>query len=96
MNVSEIIARVVAIVRQYLSPDQYEAVLFGSQAQGTALPTSDIDIGIIGTQLVPFAFMAKILDQVEAIPTLRKIDVVDLNTFEPDIKNNILSYAKRI
>lgn len=92
MDVSYIIKEVFRIIRRYLS-DEYKVFVFGSWATGSALPTSDVDIGILGNQPVPWEIMHRIRGEVEAIPTLRRIDVVDLNAKEPTFTENILRTA---
>lgn len=77
-------------------PDDYKIVLFGSWARGNALETSDIDIGILGKTKVPRDSMVEILRAVEEIPTLREIDVVDLNAKEAGFRNDVLRYAKAL
>ncbi|HXG38724.1 MAG TPA: nucleotidyltransferase domain-containing protein [Bacteroidota bacterium] len=92
MDVSYIIKEVFRIIRRYLS-DEYKVFVFGSWATGSALPTSDVDIGILGNQPVPWEIMHRIRGEVEAIPTLRRIDVVDLYAKEPTFTENILRTA---
>lgn len=57
-----------------------EAVLFGSRAKGTALKRSDFDIAVLGAP--DFDALA---EDIEEMPTLYKIDLVNL-----DICENIL------
>lgn len=93
MEISAVIKKVVEIIREHLS-GEYKILLFGSWARGNALKTSDIDIGILGKKKIDWGLMTKILERTEEIFTLRKIDIVDLNTVEDNFKNNILKYAK--
>lgn len=93
MDKNNIFDKVREIIKKYLSGD-YRIFLFGSWAKGDALKTSDIDIGIYGKKEVPWNLMVKILGEVEEIPTLRKIDVLDLNAKEKIFRDNVLSYAK--
>jgi predicted nucleotidyltransferase len=93
MDVQTIIDEVQQIIEAQL-PDGFEIFLFGSQAKGTATDTSDIDIGILGETLVPFEKMVRILSAVEAIPTLRKIDVIDLNSVDELFKSSALANSK--
>ncbi len=95
MDKDLIIKEVARIIRKYLA-NNYKILFFGSWVKGNALPTSDIDIAILGTESVPWDLMAKILNEVDEIPTLRKIDVLDLNDKEEKFKNNVLSYAKLV
>jgi predicted nucleotidyltransferase len=43
----------VALVRRHVPDPAYRIFLFGSRAEGTAHPRSDIDIGIEGPRPVP-------------------------------------------
>ncbi|MCR4314638.1 MAG: nucleotidyltransferase domain-containing protein, partial [Candidatus Uhrbacteria bacterium] len=93
MKLEKAIQLVRDILRQEL-PSGYETVLFGSWATGTARPTSDIDIGIVGDQPVPNDRMVEIRAKVEAIQTLRKIEVVDLQTTDERFRQHALEQAK--
>ncbi len=92
MNVPDLITLVTDTIRPQLS-DEYRLVLFGSWAKDSARPQSDIDIGILGNQPVPWSTMAAIRQSVEDLPTLRRIDVVDLQTVDTDFKKAVLAYA---
>ncbi len=96
MEAREIIPLIVALIRKHLAPETYQILLFGSQVRGDAYPTSDVDIGIVGDHPVPFHTMAQILDEKDALPTLRTIDVVDLGAVDVPFRESVLSYAKRI
>ena len=93
MQKDAIISEVVKIIRDSIGED-CKILLFGSWARGNATETSDMDIGILSTEKIPWDTMVKILGQVRAIPTLRKIDVLDLNAKEKSFRDNVLSYAK--
>lgn len=77
-------------------PRGYKILLFGSWAKNEAQKTSDIDIGIWGKKKVPWKIMTQILEEKEKIPTLRKIDIVDINAMEKKFKKEVLKYAKII
>lgn len=93
MEKERVIKEILNIIKRYLT-DNYKILLFGSWAKGDALETSDIDIGILGDKEVPQNLMVKIRQEIDNLPTLRKIDVVDLNLVEDRFKNNVLRYAK--
>ena len=97
MEIDDIINEVRTIIRAHLG-DGVQVVLFGSQATGRALPQSDIDIGIQSTDALPIAHetMGRIRDTVESIPTLRGIDVVDLNTVGEPFKTHALRNARHL
>jgi len=75
-------------------PPGYGVVLFGSWAKGTAVPTSDIDIGVVGARPLPSETMRSIRESLDAMPTVRKIDFVDLRRMSKGHRADILNYAK--
>ncbi len=89
----EIIKEASKIIREYLG-EEYKVLLFGSWAKGDALETSDIDIGILGKNTVPFQTMVQIKERIEKIPTLRGIDIVDLKSVGEEFRRGVLEYAK--
>lgn len=93
MDKDLILKKMVEIIRESLSGD-YKVLLFGSWAKGSALDTSDIDIGILGEKKVPFGIMVKIFEKADEIPTLKSVDIVDLSTKDKEYKKNVLKYAK--
>ena len=54
--------------------------LFGSRAKGTCLDTSDFDIGVSGAVDVE-----GLREELEELPTLYKIDLVDLDTCKNEL-----------
>lgn len=55
----------------------YKLFYFGSRASGRAAAQSDFDIGIEAEGKMPFSAMEKIKEELEDVPVLQKIDVVD-------------------
>ncbi len=53
--------------------------LFGSWAKATAEPASDIDIAVLGPRVVDDMLLLRLRNEIAAIPTLRRVDLVDLN-----------------
>jgi len=93
MEKEAIIIEAKRVIRKYL-PAEYRIVLFGSWVRGNALPTSDIDIGIVGNKKVPWNTMVEILQEIDMIRTLRSIDVVDLNAVEKRFQEEALKSAQ--
>lgn len=62
----------------------YKIVLFGSRASGSANQRSDFDIGVIGDKTLPLETFSAIQDALEQLPTLYKIDWVDLMKVDRD------------
>jgi predicted nucleotidyltransferase len=71
----------------------YKVFLYGSRARGNARTTSDFDIGILGDKPLPLVAFYQIEDMLEELPTLYKIDLVDLNRTSPQFKEQALKYT---
>ncbi len=94
MNKDEIIKEVVDIIRRRLPGAQFRIVLFGSWARGDAQENSDIDIALMGPEAVDDMLLWRIKQEIMGIPTLRRIDVVDLNQADENFRREVLSYAR--
>lgn len=95
MNQEEITKEAAKIIRQHL-PADYEIFLFGSWAKEQALPASDLDIGILGANEVPWETMMKIKSAASGLPTLRQIDIVDLRAAGEEFRKNVLKYGVKL
>lgn len=84
-----VLQEVVGIIRKYLG-NEYRIYLFGSWVKGDALETSDLDIGILGKEKIPWSIMVKINEEVRGILTLRKVDVVDLRSSDERFRKSVL------
>ena len=76
MTPQEIEQAVARIIRRHLG-SEYRVFLFGSRAKGTARRGSDYDIGFEGPVRVDLSTLFAIKEEVEELPTLHKIDIVD-------------------
>lgn len=80
------------IVRREVASDA-RVVLFGSWAKGTAVPRSDLDLAVgTGTPIRP-ASLARAEAGFEALRTLRRIDLVDLEGAGADLRAEILAHG---
>lgn len=77
---------ILRILGKYLDFKQYKVFIFGSRVTGKGTKRSDIDIGIDGPTAVPGQTIAKIKDDLEQLPTLYTIEVVDFKNAAPDFK----------
>lgn len=68
---------VLEIISRYLNLKQYRVFFFGSRVSGKGDDRSDIDIGIEGREPVPDKALVEIEEEIENLPTLYKIDIVD-------------------
>ena len=95
MSREEFLKKITDIIKNELGPS-YKVFLFGSWAKGTAVETSDLDIGILGSREVPPDKMANIKALIEAVPTLRRVYVVDLIAAGEEFRNSVLAHAKEL
>ena len=95
MEVEKIIEEIVKIVKKQAGP-HVRILLYGSHAKGNALDTSDVDVAIDAGNRLPFEIMLKIKEDIDAIPTLRSIDIVDYNDIGTALKNSIIKNSKEI
>ncbi len=75
-NDKKILSEVVKIIRKHLG-EECKIFLFGSRVDGSAQERSDYDIGIMSTKDLPMRKLGKIREEIENLPTLYKIDIVD-------------------
>ena len=89
MKVEQVIKEVEAICRNFQAK---EVILFGSRAKGTARERSDIDIAVAGVK----NFEA-LVEEVENLPTLYSIDVVNMDTCKNQLLlEDIKQYGRKI
>ena len=91
MKADEVISRVVDLCREY---DAKKVILYGSRAKGTAGERSDIDIAVSG---VASHEILDLQENLEEIPTLYTIDLVDLDTCQNQLLlEDIKQYGREI
>lgn len=89
MQISEILEQIVKLCRLHQAQCVY---LFGSRAKETATSRSDFDIAVTG---VPDA--EGLREALDEIPTLYKIDLVNLDTCKNDLLlEDIKQYGRKI
>ncbi len=74
----------------------HRVVLFGSRARGVATSCSDFDIGVVGDKPLSFSDFYALEDQIENLPTLYRIDWVDLARVSERFRQSALSTAEVI
>lgn len=66
-----------SLIGKYLDLNKRQLIIFGSRVNGKASKWSDIDVGILGLEKIPSNVMSNIKEDLEEMPILYKIDVVD-------------------
>jgi uncharacterized protein len=78
---------VLRIFGKHLDLSQYKIFFFGSRVSGVSSERSDIDIGIEGLDKVPSDKWIAIQEEMENIPTLYKIEVIDFSRVSDKFKD---------
>lgn len=76
----------LGIFGKHLDLKFYRIFFFGSRVIGKGDERSDIDIGIEGPKKIPFETMARIKDDVENLPIIYKIEIVDFKKVSPEFR----------
>lgn len=81
---------ILKIIGKYLDLKLYKVFLFGSRIRGDNFERADIDLGIEGPKEISPSIKLKIEEEIENMPTLYKIDVVDFKTVSDKFKKEAL------
>ncbi len=68
---------IIEILGKHLNLFQYKVFFFGSRVSSGGNDRSDIDLGIEGEKPIPPKIKFEIEDEIENLPTLYKIELVD-------------------
>jgi predicted nucleotidyltransferase len=71
-------------------------VFFGSRVAGTAHERSDFDVAIDGPERVEPGLFAQMLNAIEELPTLYRVDLVDLPAVSEPVRAEMLQHAEVI
>lgn len=77
---------ILAIIGNYLDLKKYRVFFFGSRVDGGSDEYSDIDVGIEGQKEIPIKIKADIEEEIENLPILYKIDLVDFKNVTSKFK----------
>ena len=94
MTEHELKHAIVRIIRTYLSAPDVKIFLFGSRATGQHTPQSDYDIGIETGAPIPLEVWGRLQAELDALPVLPKIEVVDLHRVSEAFKHEALATAQ--
>ena len=93
-DIQPILTRIVQVIRRYLPAESHRILLFGSWATLEAAPTSDIDIAIEGATAVDPTVMSEIHEEIDKLPTLRKIQIIDIQQVHGRFRDRVLSQGQ--
>lgn len=89
VEIEQILDEITDICGKY---NASKVILFGSRAKGTARDTSDIDIAVAGAER-----FAELEEEIENIPTLYTVDLVNLDTCKNTLLlEDIEEYGRKI
>ncbi len=87
---------ILEIIGKRLDLSKYKIFFFGSRVEGKGNERSDIDIGIDGSEPAPAKIMFEIEDEIDALPTLYKIEVVDFKRVSSDFYQVALQHTEAL
>ncbi len=93
-TIHTLLEAIIQAIRHHLPDPSYQVLLFGSWARRDALPTSDIDIGILGKEPLDDLILIRLKEEINLLPTLRKIDVVDLRVVDDRFRHRVLEQGR--
>jgi predicted nucleotidyltransferase len=74
----------------------HRVLFFGSRVAGTAGPRSDFDVAVDGLCPVEPRLFARIGSVLDELPTLYRIDLVDLTSVPSAVRSEMLKHTERI
>lgn len=87
---------ITKIVSKYLDLNLFRVFFFGSRVRGDNFPRADIDLGIEGPEEIPAPIKLKIKEELESLPILYKIDLVDFKKVPERFKKEALRYVEYV
>ena len=96
MPVEDLLRRCVSIIRRHLPGEEWEIWVFGSQADGRAHAGSDVDLAVAGPRPIPLTELGEIREEIEQIPTLRSVDIVDLSVAGTHLSQSVILRGRRV
>jgi uncharacterized protein len=95
-SVEKLKKEIASIIGTHLDLNSYRIFFFGSRVSGKGNERSDIDVGIDGIIPVPASALLKIKEEINSIPTLYKIDVIDFKSSSEDFRSVALKFTENI
>jgi len=77
---------ILDIIGKHLNLSEYRVFFFGSRVFGGGTDRSDIDVGIEGPEPASAKDWLEIEEEIENLPTLYKVEIVDFTKVAPIFK----------
>lgn len=84
------------IISKYLDPKIFRVFFFGSRVKGDNFPRADIDLGIEGLEVIPAPIKIRIEEDLEKLPVLYKIDLIDFSLVSEKFRKEALRYVEDV
>lgn len=88
--------QIKGIFDKYLPSGDYRLFFFGSRVKGNNSPRSDIDLGIEAEGGLSVKTKLMIEEELQNLPILYKIDLVDFTNVSEDFKKKALKNIEKI
>ena len=88
--------RIIEICGKHLDMDRHRLFFFGSRVSGQGDERSDIDVGIEGPEPIPANLFSEIVDEIDNLPVLYTIEIVDFKKVSPDFREVALQHVEDI
>lgn len=88
--------QILPIMQKHLDLNKYRVFVFGSRVTGKSSERSDIDIGIDGATAVSAAIMESIKEDIDNLPVLYKMDVVDFQKVSTEFRQVALQHIEQL
>ena len=82
----KVFSEIIKSVQKHLKEKHYKIFVFGSRVNGEATEKSDIDVGVDAGAKVSASVMLDIKEDMDNLPVMQKIDVVDFACLDEDFK----------
>lgn len=91
-SVEKLKKEILSILEKHRELKGCRVFLFGSRIDGSGTERSDIDIGLEGQRVIPLNVLRKVKEELDKIPILYKIDIVDFQ----DVSNDFREIALKV
>src|SRR3989338_7077001 len=79
---------------RYVDLRSHRIFFFGSRVTGNGDERSDIDVGIEGPEEISVEVMGRLREEIENIPTLYKIQLVDFKNVSDEFRKVAMQYVE--